>query len=62
LRSNIVYETSSVLIGGKRTIEKDYGAVNEYTIRFTPTNPLPRLAWVVIELPDDISIYKNDKV
>ena len=60
LRSNINLETSSVTIGGKATLAKGYGAVNEYQVRFTPTNPIPRLAWVVIELPNDVSIANNN--
>jgi hypothetical protein len=37
-------------------VSKEFGAVNDYTIRFTPTNAIPRLAWVVIEYPINVTI------
>jgi hypothetical protein len=27
-------------------VSKDYGVTNEYTIRFTPRNPIPKIGWV----------------
>jgi hypothetical protein len=27
---------------------QDYAVNNQYTIRFTPTNPLPKLGWVTL--------------
>ena len=51
-RKNIVLEQYKV--DGSTEIAKDFGALNEYQLLFTPTNPIPRLGWVVIEYPDNV--------
>lgn len=53
MRENIVLEQYKV--EGSDEIAKDFGALNEYQLLFTPTNPIPRLGWVVIEYPDNVT-------
>jgi hypothetical protein len=53
-RENIVIEQSSAASNGVDT--KEYAKENDYTLRFTPTNAIPRIGWVLIKYPDDVSI------
>jgi hypothetical protein len=59
LRDNIVLEQYKVSDTDISTDQaKDFGALNEYQLLFTPTNPIPRLGWIVIEYPDDVRPYQ----
>lgn len=35
---------------------KDFGILNQYTIRFTPINPLPQIAWIKLNIPTTVGI------
>ena len=38
---------------------KDFGVVNQYTIRFVPVNPLPQIAWIKLNFPTTVGIEGN---
>lgn len=47
----IVSETTSI-----SQDSKDYGVNTLYTVRFTPTNAIPKLGWVTLTYPDNVLI------
>jgi hypothetical protein len=39
---------------------KDYGVNNQYTIAFTPNNPIPKLGWISLKYPDNVKIVDSN--
>jgi len=39
---------------------KDFGKTNQYTLRFTPKNPLPQISWIKIIYPVTVGINPNE--
>ena len=39
---------------------EDYGINNQYTIRFSPTNPIPKLGWITLKYPDNVKIIDSE--
>lgn len=39
---------------------KDYAENNQYTIRFTPKNPIPKLGWISLVYPINVKIIDGD--
>ena len=39
---------------------KDYAVNNQYTVRFTPKNPIPKLGWVALVYPINVKIIDGD--
>lgn len=60
-RSKIQLEATSVKVNGISTVARDYGAKNQYILRFEPTNPIPKLSWVVIEYPIEMKMTSSDE-
>lgn len=51
----IVWDTVSI-----NQDSKDYGSNNQYSIRFTPTNAIPKLGWVSLRYPEHVKIVDTD--
>ena len=38
---------------------RDFGVRNQYTLRFSPTNPIPDIGWIKITYPEDVAIEED---
>ena len=42
--------------------DKAFSSYNTYSLTIVPTNTIPRLGWVEVELPSLVSVYDKETV